>query len=90
VWNLYLIQNIHSMETYIGITNDIDRRVSDHNRGINRSTKRKDGLGQHQRDGAGEWILIYAETYRSKEDAVIRLVPHLLVWCGRTEDETIW
>jgi putative endonuclease len=62
MWYLYLIQNDTTFEKYIGITTDLRRRVSEHNLSMNRSTKRK----------TGQWVLIYAEAYRSKEDAVIR------------------
>ena len=72
MWHLYLIQNNKTLERYIGITTDIERRIGEHNQGLNKSTRRVNGLAQHQRDGAGEWILIYAESYRSKDDVVIR------------------
>lgn len=62
MWHLYLIQNNKTLERYIGITTDIERRIGEHNQSMNRSTKRLDG----------EWILIYAESYRSKDDVVIR------------------
>jgi len=43
------------------MTVDINRRLSDHNRGANRSTK-----------GKGPWTLIYKEAYPDKKTAWCR------------------
>lgn len=56
---VYLIQNSASEERYIGKTNDLQRRLREHNNGHQDATNRKEG----------EWKLIYAEIFRSKEDA---------------------
>ncbi|HBC72656.1 TPA: endonuclease [Candidatus Amesbacteria bacterium] len=48
----YILRNTYSGRHYIGSTNDISRRLSEHNRGQNISTRRR-----------GEWILIYKEEY---------------------------
>ena len=77
MYYLYLIQNEKTEETYIGITNDIKRRVAEHNFGISRSTHRKDG----------NWLLIYFEAYRLKEDAVIR--ERKMKQYGRTRQESL-
>ena len=60
---VYLIQNSSSHEVYIGQTNNLARRLQQHNSGSNYSTHRKKD---------GEWVLIYAEAYRAKEDATNR------------------
>lgn len=47
---------------YIGYTNNIKRRIKEHNQSGKKFTSRKDG----------EWILIYCEIYRMQADAVAR------------------
>jgi len=59
---VYIIQNDFSKEIYIGTTSNLKNRLKNHNSGGNKSTKRKDG----------KWVLIYAEAFRIKEDAIIR------------------
>ena len=56
---VYVIQHDVDKSIYIGITVNLRQRLKQHNSGENRSTIRK----------SGKWILIYAEAYRSKEDA---------------------
>lgn len=60
-WTVYIIQSTKTGEIYIGYTNKLKRRLNQHNVGKSFSTKTK-----------GPWVLIYAETYRSREDAKIR------------------
>jgi len=62
MWILYLIQHSKTKKLYTGVTNDLKKRLIIHNRGKSKYTKRIDG----------EWILIYAEVYRSKYDAFKR------------------
>ena len=62
MWIIYLIENSYTKELYFGITNNFKRRLLEHNSGKNASTNRKNG----------EWILIYAEAYRDKNDAILR------------------
>lgn len=64
MYSVYVIQNNISYQIYIGVTNDLKRRINEHN---------------HHEDGKhytgrfeGTWILIYAEAYRSKHDAYVR------------------
>ncbi len=42
---------------YIGYTNNLKRRIEEHNRGENRSTRGR------------KWELIYYEAYKSEDDA---------------------
>jgi len=56
---VYVIQYNLSKDIYIGKTNNLKRRLNEHNRGEQTSTRRKNG----------EWILVYAEAYRDKRDA---------------------
>ena len=55
---LYLIQHSETKQIYIGKTNNLERRLSEHNKNKQTSTVRK----------SGKWILIYAEAYRNKKD----------------------
>ncbi|OGN10240.1 MAG: hypothetical protein A3C64_02140 [Candidatus Yanofskybacteria bacterium RIFCSPHIGHO2_02_FULL_41_12] len=50
------------MEVYIGLTSNLKKKLETHNCGGKKFTTRK----------MGEWILTYAEAYRTKLDAVIR------------------
>ncbi len=57
---VYVLEN-PAREKYIGFTNDLQRRLHDHNAHQNISTK-------HQ----GPWKLIYCEAYVHKMDALGR------------------
>jgi len=61
---VYLIRSERSKgnkELYVGCTDDIKRRIDEHNAGRSAYTS-----------GSGKWKLIYCEVFRSKEDAVKR------------------
>jgi len=72
---VYLIQNTATKERYIGHTNNLQRRISEHNRGLQTATKRY----------VGQWILVYAEIYRNFDDALVR--EHRLKNHGRAKQE---
>ncbi len=59
---VYLLINNSTNEKYIGCTNDLKRRMNEHNSNKNHSTSRE----------TGNWLLIYYEAYQSKEDAFNR------------------
>lgn len=59
---VYLIYNTSTKESYIGETNDLNRRINEHQQGSNISTKYK----------CSDWKCVYAEIYKSKKDALIR------------------
>ena len=59
---LYLTQNDVTLEKYFGVTTDLKQRIKTHNASGKKFTTRKDG----------KWVLVYAEAYRSKEDAYTR------------------
>ena len=59
---VYVIQHSRTGEVYIGFTKNLRGRIESHNLSMNRATRRVDG----------EWILIYAEAYRSEHDARVR------------------
>ena len=62
MYYVYLLKHTESGERYIGYTEDLRRRLREHNEGKNASTRRKEGL----------WELIYYEAFKSKEDAILR------------------
>jgi putative endonuclease len=59
---VYCIQHSLSLEMYIGFTTNLEQRLESHNGNRNRATKKDDG----------DWILVYAEAYRSEHDARVR------------------
>jgi len=63
---VYVIQNSSSLDVYVGQTNNLERRLKQHNNGLSKST--------HRKASDGRWILVYAEAYRDKEDATEREV----------------
>ena len=62
MYYVYLIQHSESKEFYIGFTENVEKRLKDHNLGQNESTNRK----------SGEWFLVYYEAFRSERDARTR------------------
>ena len=55
---VYILRSKKDGRLYIGFTNDLKRRVGEHNSGENRSTK-----------SGVPFELIYYEAYKSREDA---------------------
>ena len=62
MWGVYVIQHSETKQMYIGKTNDLRRRLAEHNANRQTATVRKNG----------KWILVYAEAYRDKTDADTR------------------
>ena len=62
MWVIYLIQNSETKEKYCGVTSNLRERLNTHNKKGKKFTTRN----------LGEWVLIYAESYRDKEDALMR------------------
>lgn len=59
---VYIIQNTKTLNIYIGVTKDLKKRLIRHNTKQVSSTK----------SNVGTWICVYAEAYRSREDAYTR------------------
>jgi putative endonuclease len=57
MYYVYLLQEIGRGRHYIGYTNNLERRLTEHNLEHNGFT------------GKGQWSLVYFEAYLSKEDA---------------------
>ncbi len=63
MFKVYVLENQDDRSWYIGQTDDLERRIKEHNSGRGgRTTKIKNGL----------WKLIYAEAYIEKSDALGR------------------
>ena len=62
MWIIYLIQHNKTKQIYIGVTSNLRRRLAEHNQDKQTTTHRK----------RGSWVLVYAEVYRSKNDALKR------------------
>lgn len=58
MFKVYILKNNLTRKHYIGSTNDLLRRIAEHNRGQTKSTKRK-----------GTWKIIYTENYNSALEA---------------------
>jgi len=57
---VYVLKNAQSMQ-YIGHTNNMERRINEHNSGLSPYTK-----------GKGPWILFYKEEYETRSEAMKR------------------
>lgn len=60
---VYVLENEQDGSWYIGQTDDLKRRLTQHNSGQG---------GQTTRSKQGYWKLIYAEAYYNKQDALRR------------------
>jgi putative endonuclease len=61
MYYVYIIQSTETYEIYVGYTNNLKKRLVEHNTNKSYSTKNK-----------GPWKLIYYESYANKEDAITR------------------
>lgn len=55
---LYILKSVNNSKSYVGITNDLNRRLLEHNSGKNFYTKRH-----------SPWVMIYNEKYDNLENA---------------------
>jgi putative endonuclease len=62
-YNVYILSSRVSKKSYVGITNDIDRRLREHNSGKHFYTKRH-----------VPWVVIHLEEYASLKEARAREV----------------
>jgi len=58
---VYILKSLKDSKRYIGFTNDLIRRINEHNSGLVKSTKNRKPL-----------ILIHTEEYSTKEEAAER------------------
>src|SRR3990167_3591235 len=57
-WYAYVLLSLKNGNLYKGITNDLERRISEHNLGKNRSTK----INAH-------WKIVYFEKFMTQDEA---------------------
>ena len=57
----YILKSIKTGRRYIGSTNDLERRIEDHNRGKSLSVKNR-----------GPFVVIYKEVFESRQQAIER------------------
>ena len=58
---VYILQSQLDQSFYIGYTSNIENRITYHNKGKSRYTRKKI-----------PWVLVYKEEYNSKREALIR------------------
>jgi len=58
---VYVLKSEKDNKLYIGYTNDLKRRIEEHNKGRNFSTAYR-----------GTFFLVYYESFRSQKDATMR------------------
>ena len=61
MYYVYVLWSSKLKKRYVGSTGDVEKRLSEHNRGCNKFTK-----------GGIHWIKIYEEEYTTKTEAVRR------------------
>jgi putative endonuclease len=61
MYYVYVLKNLKSSFLYVGCTNDMKRRLEEHNSNQSGYTSLK-----------GDWKVIYCECYKSKKDAIHR------------------
>ena len=61
LYKVYIIKSIVKERYYIGQTNDLEKRLKEHNSGKTRSTK-----------AYSPWEIVYCEEYESRSEAVKR------------------
>ena len=71
MWIVYVLRSRKNGWLYIGLTNDVARRLREHNRNYNKSTK-----------GKGPFELIHTETFATRAQARAR-EKHLKSGAGR-------
>lgn len=57
----YIIKSRKSKKLYLGYTNDLRKRIKEHNQGLSKATK-----------PYIPWYIVYYEAYLSKEEAIKR------------------
>jgi putative endonuclease len=61
MYTVYILKNSLSQRDYIGSTNNIARRLEEHNRGQTKSTRQK-----------GNWTIMYSEVVKTRIEATKR------------------
>jgi putative endonuclease len=61
MWQVYIIKSVRNLKYYIGCTNNLNRRLYEHNKGYNIST-----------DKHKPWVVVYFEKFNNQQEAYLR------------------
>jgi putative endonuclease len=61
MYYVYILRSVTSGKLYTGQTDNLERRISAHNKGLSRYTSQR-----------GPWKLIYSEEFRTRTEALIK------------------
>ncbi len=61
MWHVYILQSIQEKKYYIGCTNNLERRVLEHNKGYSAATKKY-----------RPWIVVRFEKFSNQQEAYTR------------------
>jgi putative endonuclease len=61
MWQVYVLKSIQGKRYYIGCTDNLDRRLSEHNKGYNIATEKD-----------RPWVVVHSEKFNNKLDAYAR------------------
>ncbi|MEX2029194.1 MAG: GIY-YIG nuclease family protein [Candidatus Paceibacterota bacterium] len=61
MWQVYIIKSTRYKKHYIGCTNNIERRLSEHNKGYNVATA-----------NYGPWLIVHFEKFNNQQEAYMR------------------
>ena len=65
MFHVYVLQSNSSGKRYTGQTDDLDRRVAEHNDRLTRP-------GKYTSKDAGPWVLLHCENYATRPEAIRR------------------
>ena len=60
---VYILKSRSDGSFYVGQTNDLQRRLENHNAGLSKYTSRKK-----------PWCIVYFEEYESRKEAIVRTI----------------
>ena len=78
MYYVYVLKSQHHWRFYVGLTQDVDRRLAEHNSGKTKSTK-----------GYRPWTLFFIEEFNSRLDARKREI-YLKSGSGKEWIKTLW
>lgn len=61
MWEVYILKSLQNNKHYIGCTDNLKRRLLEHNSGYNQSTSKDT-----------PWVIVYSETFYNQQKAYAR------------------